>query len=215
MENHIQYVHDIGKHQCDYCSKNRNSKNKYICPKNGIESNICNDCYKKITGKHTKKETEWSNYLDKELGTEGLLSSDRSLKSQGGCQLYRPDKLYTDMNYIELGECDEHQHLYVNGNYNCDEKRISDIYEEQGICGKTMCVIRWNPDKYVQKEGYDKVYRKERLKIYVELSKKLRKKTDHENKIHIYYLFYSIDNPLISKNIPFTHIHSMNDLVNI
>jgi hypothetical protein len=186
-----------------------------LCKITGITSNICNGCYNKITGKNTRKEKEWSDYLDKHLGINGLLSSDKNLRQLGGCQLYRPDKLYTDLNYVEVGECDEFQHRHSNGNYDCDERRISEIYEEDGIIGKNMTVLRWNPDNYTPKEGLKKLSRKERLKVYVELSKKLREKTSHTDKIHIYYLFYSEDNPRLSKNIPYTMIHNLDEISHI
>ena len=153
--------------------------------------------------------------MDKHLGINGLLSSDKNLRQLGGCQLYRPDKLYTDLNYVEVGECDEFEHKHSNGNYHCDERRISEIYEEDGIIGKNMAVLRWNPDNYTPKEGLKKLSRKERLKVYVELSKKLREKTSHTDKIHIYYLFYSEDNPRLSKNIPYTMIHNLDEISHI
>ena len=215
LNKHREFVHDIGKNQCEYCCNNRNSKNSYLCKITGITSNICNGCYNKVTGKNTRKEKEWSDYLDKHLGINGLLSSDKNLRQLGGCQRYRPDKLYTDLNYVEIGECDEFQHKRSNGNYGCDERRISEIYEEDGIIGKNLAVLRWNPDNYTPKEGLKKLSRNERLKVYVELSKKLREKTSHADKIHIYYLFYSEDNPRLSKNIPYTMIHNLDEISHI
>ena len=215
LKRHYEFVHDIGTNQCEYCCNNRNSKNSYFCKITGITSNICNGCYNKVTGKNTRKESEWSDYLDKHLGINGLLSSDKNLRQLGGCQLYRPDKLYTDLNYVELGECDEFEHRHSNANYDCDERRISEIYEEDGIIGKNMAVLRWNPDNYTPKEGLKKLSRKERLKVYVELSKKLREKTSHADKIHIYYLFYSEDNPRLSKNIPYTMIQNLDEISHI
>ncbi len=212
LNSRIEIVHDIGKNECQFCYKNRNSTNKYLCEKTGTTSSICNKCYNSVTGKHTRKEKDWSDYLDKHLGVIGLLSSDKSLKSVGGCQMYRPDKLYTCINYVEIGECDEFEHKYSNGSYDCDERRISEIYEEEGIIGKDMCVLRWNPDNYTPKEGMNKLSRKDRLKTYVKLAKHLREKSEHDNKIHIYYLFYSEDNPRLSKNFPYTIIHCLDDI---
>jgi len=153
----------------------------------------------------------WSDYLDEHLGTEGLLSSDKSLRSQGGCQLYRPDKIYTDVGYTEIGECDEHEHKHSNGSYACDERRISEIYEEEGICGTNMCNLRWNPDSYKPPDGTKRCSRKERLNIYVKLTEKLRAKT-HTDKIHVYYMFYSADNQRIARNLPHTMIYTMGDV---
>ena len=215
LKKHKAYVHDIGTNECECCCKNRNSKNTYWCPTTKETITMCNACFNKATGKHTRKEKDWSDHLDEHLGTHGLLSSDRNLRSLGGCQLYRPDKLYTDLNYVEQGECDEDQHLYANGTYECDERRVSDIYGEDGIVGKNMCVLRWNPDHYVPKKGMKKIRKEERLQVYVKLARHLRKKKDHVDKIHIYYLFYSEDNPRLSKNIPHTMIHSLDEICKI
>ena len=107
-------------------------------------------------------------------------SSDGSLKSSGGCQKYRPDKLYTDTDYVEIGECDENEHGRTSGSYSCDEKRISDIYDEDGINGKVMVVLRWNPDSYGVQKGCKRVPIKERYEIYVALAKKLRNKCNSD-----------------------------------
>ena len=212
LRTHKAFVHDIGKHTCEFCYCNRNSCNKY--KDHTGEHSICNKCYKIATGKGSRKETLWSDYLDKNLGTDGLLSSDVSLKSSGGCQKYRPDKLYTDTEYVEIGELDENEHGRTSGSYSCDEKRISDIYDEDGIKGKVMVVLRLNPDSYGVQKGCKRVPIKERYEIYVALAKKLRNMRNSD-KIHIYYLFYSKDNTKISQNIPHTFIYSMKDIESI
>jgi hypothetical protein len=212
LKTHLAFVHDIGKHTCEFCYCNRNSCNKF--KDHTGQHSICNKCYKKVTGKGSRKETLWSDYLDKNLGTEGLLSSDVSLKSSGGCQKYRPDKLYTDTEYVEIGELDENEHGRTSGSYSCDEKRISDIYDEDGINGKVMVVLRLNPDSYGVQKGCKRVPIKERYEIYVALAKKLRNKCNSD-KIHIYYMFYSKDNTKLSQNIPHTLIYSMEDIESI
>ena len=215
LKQHLAFVHDIGKHTCEFCNYNRNSCNKY--KDHTGEHSICNKCYKKVTGKGSRKEKLWSDYLDKKLGTEGLLSSDGSLKSSGGCQKYRPDKLYTDTEYVEIGELDENEHGRTSGSYSCDEKRISDIYDEDGIRGKVLAVLRLNPDTYSVQKGCKRVPIKERYEIYVALAKKLRNRENRckSDKIHIYYLFYSKDNTKLSQNIPHTLIYSMKDIESI
>jgi len=206
---HNQFTHDIGDHECDFCAHNRNSKIEYKDHCGTHE--ICRECFKKVTGKSSRIEIKWSDYLDENLGTVGLVSSDKSLKSIGGCSLYRPDKLYLFQDTVELAECDENQH--TGSSYSCDERRLSEIYEEDGIVGKFMYVIRWNPDAYVSKDTIKKK-QKERFEIYVALVKKLRL-LQHLDTIHIYYLFYSENNDNISQNLPFTHIHSMDDVENL
>ena len=165
LKRHQEYVHDIGDHKCEFCCSNRNSSIKYT--DNTGSHNICRKCYIKMTGKESRIEHIWSDFIDKELGTEFLSSNDKSLKSNGGCSLYRPDKLYISFDTVEIDECDEYQHKRSNGNYSCDEKRISDIYDEDGIKGKDLVVIRWNPNNYIVPSGYTKKNRKERLELMV------------------------------------------------
>ena len=213
LKTHLEMVHDIGDHECQICLKNRNSRNKYV--DNQGSHMICNNCYYKVTGKKTRKEKIWSDYLDQHLECPAV-ASDKSLKSIGGCILERPDKLYTDISYTEIGECDEYEHLHHNGDYTCDEQRISKIYDQEGIIGTFMNVLRWNPDKYTVPLNYQRKTQKERLEIYVALAKKLREKANNNefrDRIHIYYLFYSEDNQLIAKNIPYTMIYSMDDVL--
>jgi len=132
-------------------------------------------------------------------------SDDTSLLQLGGCQRYRPDRIYIGINTVEIDECGEHQHKYNTGNYSCDEKRISDIYDEKGICGKQLIVTRFNPDNYTPTDSTGKKSLTERLKALVNLKKHLRTHPP-DDKIHIYYLFYDRDNPRISQNIPHTLI---------
>ncbi len=208
LKNHMEHVHDIGMYKCDFCLGNRNSHISY--KDNQSKHKICRKCYNKVTGKTSRVEYKWSDYLDKHVGTEYLTSSDKSLISQGGCQLYRPDKLYIGINLVEIDECDEHQHKW-NGPYKCDEARISKIYEEEGICGKTLVVIRWNPDHYKVPNGNKKILREERLQLHVKLKKYLRTNPP-KDKITIYYMFYDIDSDRISKNYPFKMIYDENDI---
>lgn len=199
----MESVHDIGKYRCDFCTNNRNSSILFTDAQG--KHKICKKCYRKASGKESRAETQWSEYVDKHFGTEYLTSSDKSLKSQGGCQLYRPDKLYIAPDFVFIDECDEKQHSYHNGDYDCDEKRISDICEEEGISGKKVAVIRWNPDHYKTPDGSKKKTRTERLKEFVELKRKIMK--EQTDLIHVYYMYYNEDNPLLTKNFPKTMIY--------
>ena len=200
LRRHLEQMHDIGDYRCDFCFQNRNSHIPYK------EHCICRDCFNKITGKHSRIEYIWSDYVDQELGIEYLLSSDKSLKSQGGCSLRRPDKLYVGVDRVEIDECDEYQHSYNNGNYSCEEERLMEIYDEPEIIGKQMIVIRWNPHSY--KKTDTKLYKSldDRLKQFVDLKRKLRKNPP-KDKIHVYYMFYDLNNPHVVKNIPHTMIY--------
>ena len=123
------------------------------------------------------------------------------MRSQGGCQLYRPDKLYASPELVIIAECDEHQHAWHCGEYSCDEKRISDLFDE--FSGTTMVVIRWNPDQYIVQGGGKRKTRAERLSAMVQLFQDVLEKPPSDP-IHIYYMYYDEDNPRIAKNLPKT-----------
>lgn len=167
---------------------------------------ICKKYNQKLNGKATRVETLWSEYLDEKLGTTGLSSSDTSLVTLGGCQRYRPDKLYIGPKVVEMDECDEYQH--TKNSYSCEEKRVSDIYDEDGICGKQLIVTRWNPDKC--NDLTIPVPLDQRMEMHVQLKLHLRKHPPSD-KIHIFYMFYDRDNPSITKNYPHTFVNSRED----
>ena len=209
LKRHKEQVHDIGTHKCDFCLGNRNSHILYK-DKQGKHT-ICRKCYNKATGKTSRVEHKWSDYLDKHIGTEYLNCSDKSLISQGGCSLKRPDKLYIGIDTVFVLECDENQHKWNSDSYGCEEGRISEIYDEDGIFGKTLVVIRWNPDHYKVPNGYKKILREERLQLNVKLKKYLRLNPP-KDKITIYYMFYDIDSNRICKNYPFKMIYNEDDI---
>ena len=113
-----------------------------------------------------------------------------------------------------LLECDEHQHMYRNGSYMCEEERISKIYDEPGICGKILAVIRYNPDAYALPEGgYQKLKKAERLELQVlVMNFILAHPKVIVGHVHIFYLFYSPDNPKIAKHYPVSMIYDKSDL---
>lgn len=208
LNRHLTLVHDIGKYKCDFCLGNRNSSIDF--KDSAGHHKICRDCYNKKTGKNSRVEKRWSDYLDKVIGKEYLLGSDKSLKAMGGCSLRRPDKLYVGLDLVELDECDEYQHLKSNYSVSCEDKRLDEIYSQEGIMGKKMVVIRWNPHEYTPPLDQKKKTRKERLEIHVALKKHLRNRPQ-KDLITVYYLFYDKDSPLISKAYPSKMIYSLDD----
>lgn len=207
LKRHLSYIHDLGDKNCNFCKRNVYSLTNY--QDNHGKHKICRKCYNKATGKNSRAETQMSNYLDEHIGTEFLLGTDKSLKSMGGCSLKRPDKLYASPDMIIHIECDEHQHKRSNTTYLCDEKRISDLYDE--FPGKKYIVIRWNPDHYKPLGNKKRPIRLKRLELLAKLFLKVKSKSP-ENEITIYYMFYNADNPLIAKNIPYHLIQNKRDL---
>jgi hypothetical protein len=213
LNTHKEGVHDIGNHECRYCSKNRNSSIPHQDAQEG-EVQLCRICFNKATGKvvNSRIELRWRQHLEQALGTAYLLGCDKSLRSLGGCSLKRPDWISQWPEFVELGECDEGQHAGHNGSYSCEEKRLSEIYDEESICGQKMVVLRWNPDQYTPPAGQAKVRsRQERLAIYVALHRWLRAHPPAAL-ISVYYLFYNEDSPRICRQYPVRMISSMADV---
>ena len=211
LKSHLESVHDVGQYRCDYCLGNRNSRTRYYDEAAKANVSICRDCYRKATGFTSRVEKRWCEYTDEHLGIAGLMGSDDSLRSLGGCSMNRPDRLYGDHRTVELDECDEHQH--TGSSYRCEQRRISDFYNEPSVCGKTMIVIRWNPDGYKPLPGRVKVPLKERMRLFVMLKKALReKRAGVLPKIVVFYMFYSRDNDSITADFPHYHVDSEADI---
>ena len=183
MKGHKEFVHDVGTNKCDFCLNNRNSQIPYD------KHIICVKCYNTVTGKKLRIEHVISNYLDKEFGTEYLVLSDKSLTKIGGCNNFRPDKLYMSPQMALHIEVDEFQHKYENGTYKCDEKRMSIIAENCGSM-KYVC-IRINPHAYVAPHKSKRIKITERMEMLVNLMKHVVKNPP-DNMQQIYYMFYNL-----------------------
>jgi hypothetical protein len=207
LQRHNEEVHDIGRHRCDYCLGNRNSRNALHDGALDATVHVCRDCFRKATGYGSRSEKRWAEYADEHLGTEGLMATDEALSSLGGCTKRRPDRLYGGPDLVELHEHDGRQH----GSYTREEKRITEIYDEPAISGKVMVVFRFNPDGY--KTAEVKLTVAERLAVYVALVKRVRAetRTAATPRIFVYYLFYSHANPLIVQHIAHAFVGSMAD----
>jgi hypothetical protein len=103
-------------------------------------------------------------------------------------------------------EVDEHQHYpdWTETTYSCDEKRISDAYDE--FSGKQLVVVRFNTDWYETPDKSPRKILQDRLEILKNLILRLLT-TRPTDLIKIYYLFYSEDNPLIVENFPFELVY--------
>ena len=209
LKDHLANVHDIGPNRCDYCWEDRTSSNVHMDAQQG-EVRICKECYRLATGKNSRKEHEWSAYIDKRLGTHFLTSTDRSLVSQGGCSSYRPDKMWIGDVMVIIAECDENSH--GGKHYSCEQARLSKIYEEEGICGKYMPVIRWNPDSYTPPLGTPACDQAERLRLFVYLWRKIVAHTPPGPGMFVFYMFYRRGSQNIVNDIPHAFMDSKADI---
>ena len=209
LKRHLEFIHDIGLYMCDVCQRCRNTAMQYKDTQ-GTHS-ACRACFNKLTGKQSRIEKIWSDYLDDQIGKLYLIGSDSALRSLGGCSMKRPDKMYAGIHMVEIDECDEHQHMHDNGNYSCEEQRLMEIYDEPSICGKKMVVIRWNPHSYRPPVGYQKESLEARLCMIVSLKTTLRHNPPTDP-ITVFYMFYNEDNPHLTRNIPKVMIYSYSDI---
>lgn len=202
LKNHRKYVHDIGDEQCEICYatglgvvfQHQNAK-------------VCRNCchYYGI-----KKERIEVQYV-KAIRTHFNFPFDHDISIKGAaCQRYRPDLLWLDANkkiFLHV-EIDEHQHAWKNGNYTCDERRISEIYDEfKQAVPEHYIVIRFNPDGYGKESGSNvrKKHFKKRRKSLIKLIGKVLNNPPPD-KIHIIYMYYDKTNTRIARSIPHSFV---------
>jgi len=198
--NLCEFCIDIGNNKCDICAYYKKSSILYIQKEKRMK--ICKKCYKKMTKKNSRIEKVISDYLDEIPEIKPfLIGTDISFKKMGGCSLKRPDKLYVSHNISLWVEIDEFQHKMSNGSYMCDEKRISNEFDN--LPQNKLIVIRINPHKYKKKPNKTLLERLNHLKnLILHLIK-----NPPQELIKIFYLYYDKDNPRLSKNIPFELIY--------
>ena len=209
LKRHLKYVENIGNKTCQVCYKTNLGVVKPY-GMNEMYIDMCDDCAIK-TGQKKRIEKRYAHYLKKHYD---FPSRNDVIVRGDACTRYRPDIIYEGPKRILHVEIDEHQHQNKSGNYSCDEKRISDLYDEfQTPVPDHYIVIRLNPDSYQTEKKYyqvdrDKVFKK-RAKILLKLMKKIEKNPP-ESKICIYYLYYSYDSNRIAKNIPYVMLNDEN-----
>ena len=126
-----------------YCDTHIPDKNysmivKRICKYCDIKEEsdyICNDC-KKI---QNKKEWAIVRYLKTAIDTNFDYNSSKMLQ---GCSKKRPDIFFELNKHCVIVEIDENQHN--NYENSCECSRINEIVN--GIGGKSVIIIRYNPD---------------------------------------------------------------------
>ncbi len=191
LKQHIAHVHDIGNKYCDICYESvgvvRSIKG----------ANVCRSCCDEYGFRKERIELKYIKALQKRFPYH----MEHDTRVQGDmCLRYRPDAMWLDPHlkcHIQF-ELDEHQHLWKNGSYDCDEKRISDIYDEfKSNVPEHFVVVRLNPDSEL---GRAAVF-KDRLNHLVEVLERVKTSPPKE-KISIIYMYYDKNNHRIAKNLP-------------
>ena len=203
LKTHRASIHDIGNLKCDICYKES-------C---GITyehqgANICRNCCEYYNIKKDRIEKKYVNAIQKTFN----IPFAHDCRIQGAaCLQYRPDLLWLDVNrkiFLHI-EIDEHQHKWMNGNYSCDERRISEIYDEfQNTVPEHYIIIRFNPDAFEKENGNNirnEVFQKRKKRLIKIINKVIQ--TPPKDRIHIIYMFYDKNNPRIAKSIPHSFIN--------
>ena len=170
-----------------YCSKHKNENminiiSKKLCKYCDIkeESNyICNECNK------IKNKKEWSivRYLRKEIKTNFEYNSSKMLQ---GCSKKRPDIYFELDKHCLIVEIDENQHNTYEDS--CECSRINEIVN--GIGGRSIIIIRYNPDTIKNKGKIIEIKQEERIDLLVKSIKEELVK-DYDNFIvKIIQLYY-------------------------
>ena len=143
---------------------------------------VCNDC------KKVQNKKEWSivRYLRKQIDTQFEYNSSKMLD---GCSKKRPD-IYFELNkHCVIVEIDEHQHN-TYGDI-CECARLNEIVN--GIGGKSVIVIRYNPDKIKNNNKTIKIDQLTRLNLLVNTIKKELMKDYNTFVVKIIQLYYNDD----------------------
>jgi hypothetical protein len=160
----------ILKRKCKYCDIEEDSKY------------VCNDC-KKI--QHKK---EWSiiRILRKNIDTKFEYDSNKMLN---GCSKKRPDVYFELNKHCVIVEIDEYQHKTYEDK--CECARLNEIVN--GIGGKSVIIIRFNPDKIKNNKTTIDIPQKDRIDLLIKIVKEELTK-DYENfVVKIIQLFYDDD----------------------
>jgi hypothetical protein len=105
---------------------------------------LCSYCYyytypnKQLTINHKSKENQIIGDLNNILNN--IIIQDKIIS--GGCSKRRPHGIIHLNDYNIIIEIDEYQH----NNYNCENKRIMEIFKD--LENSPLTIIRFNPDNY-------------------------------------------------------------------
>ena len=140
---------------------------------------ICKECEK------IKNKKEWGivRYLRGAIDTRFEYNTTRMLQ---GCTKKRPDIYFDLLKHCVIVEIDENQHKAYDDI--CECAIINEIVN--GIGGKSVIIIRYNPDKIKNKKKEIKVSKKERIERLVETIKEELIKDYEKFKVKIIQLYY-------------------------
>lgn len=173
-----------------YCNKHDPVKNdtnvKNLCKYCNNEPNSAYICIRCVKA-YNKKEWSVVNYIKKNIDTKFEYNTSNMLN---GCSKRRPDVYFELDKYVVIVEIDENQHKAYNDI--CECARLNEIVN--GIGGRSVIIIRYNPDKTYNKKKEVKFDSKEKLDTLIKTIKDELIK-DYENFIvKLIQLYYDDNN---------------------
>ena len=201
LKQHLSNAHDIGDKECTICLKNVFTLTSFKDPKTKETYKGCRNCYRKITGYTSRVEKQMVEFLrNDDRISPYIISHDKITKGVKCDTKCRADLVIRSTDITIIIECDEFQHLRSKYEHLCEMARMDKLLDE---FEDTKCVfIRWNPNN-CKKDG--KQYKKtidERLKELTELVLEIAN-NNYDDSILVYYMYYNIDNHLITNRHPF------------
>jgi hypothetical protein len=141
---------------------------------------VCKEC-KKI---QNKKEWAIVRYLRKAIDTKFEYNSSKMLQ---GCSKKRPDVYFELVDHVVIVEIDEHQHNTYEDS--CECSRINEIVN--GIGGKPVIIIRYNPD-IVRNNGKQlNIKQGDRIDLLVQIIKDELVKVYESFMVKVIQIFYN------------------------
>ena len=158
----------IVKRLCRYCDIKEESKF------------ICKDCHKI----QNKKEWAIVRHLRKVINIPFEYNSSKMLQ---GCSKKRPDIYFELARHCVIVEIDEYQHNTYKDS--CECSRINEIVN--GIGGKSVIIIRYNPDLIKNNEKQQHVSQYERINLLVKTINEELEKSYETFIVKIIQVFYN------------------------
>ena len=183
-ENEYEFIVNKVKY-CSYHNpdKNHETNIKRLCKYCDIKEDttyVCKDC-KKI---QNKKEWAIVRYLRKNIDTKFEYNSSKMLQ---GCSKKRPD-IYFELNkHSIIVEIDENQHNTYEDS--CECARINEIVN--GIGGRSVIIIRYNPDAVKNKGIILNINNADRIDLLVKTIKEELIKEYNSFIVKIIQIFYN------------------------
>ena len=164
------------------------------------QHSICKECVLKSTGYSSIRPEIIMREFLKSRYNKPMLRANQWIKGEA-CTKYRPDTMYADPNRVLTVECDESQH--TGKSYLCEDKRVSEMYDEYP--GKTAIWIRFNSGSCSHPDSANKSM-DVRLEELLDLMRAIET-MEFDTMIHVFYMYYSPENPNITNQFSKTMIN--------